>query len=118
VLIFRNRGCGIRLTGKPPCLHVLDVGRDCCGFLLLRSGIPLGLLLGQWTRMHHDEPERLQDNPSVAVLHLPLPDHAVAMPAARRFILGPPRLFHEEGQGGLLASPGFEVLPDGTGTRD
>ena len=118
MLLRRHRGGGLRLTGPPPCWHVLAVGRDGGGGLLGRSGSPLSWLLGQLARMHHDKPERLQAHPAVAVLHLHRPDDAVALPAARRFTLGPPRLCHEAGHGGVLASPGCEALPDGTGTRD
>ena len=82
------------------------------------SGIGLGLLLRQLARMHHDKAQRFLRDPSIAVLDLHLPEHALPMPAAGRFVLGPPRLLHQEGQGGLLLSPGFEFLADGTGARD
>jgi hypothetical protein len=47
VLILRDSRFGIRLTGKPAGLHVLDVLNDGLGFLRLRSRIGLGLLLRQ-----------------------------------------------------------------------
>ena len=47
VLILRDRRFGIRLTGKPAGLHVLDVRNDGLGFLRLRSRRGLGLLLRQ-----------------------------------------------------------------------
>jgi hypothetical protein len=42
----------------------------------------------------------------------------VAMPAARHFVLRPPRLLDQEGQRRLLASPRFKLLPDSTGARN
>ena len=54
-LILRDGGCGIRLTGKPPGLHLFDVRCDGFGFLGLRSGRGLCLLLCQLARMHHDK---------------------------------------------------------------
>jgi hypothetical protein len=91
---------------------------ECCGFLLLSDGRRRRVLVRQVTRMPHHTPERRRDDASIAVLNLNLLEHAVPIPAARRFVLGPPGLVHQQGQGGLLASPGVEVLPDGTGARD
>ena len=68
--------------------------------------------------MYHNKPERLGDDASVAVLDLDLPDHAVSMPAARRFVLGPPGFLHHEGQRRWLTLSGFELLADGTGPWD
>jgi hypothetical protein len=87
------------------------------GFLRLGAGICLGLLLGQLTRMHHHKAQGFLRDPSLLVLHLHLVEHAVPMPATGRFVLRPPRFLQEERQGGLLAPPGFEFLPDGTGAR-
>src|SRR4029453_998665 len=118
VLILRDRRFGIRRTGKPASLHALHVLCNSSSFLLLGGGIGLGLLLRQLARMHHHKAERFERYSSVAVLNLHLPAHTLSMPAARRFILGPPRLLQQEGQGGLLLPPGFEGLADGTRARD
>ena len=106
----------IRQARKPLRVDPCDVGGQRCGFLLLRPGIGLRLLLGQLIRMHHDEPEFLHSALPITILHLHLPADAVAMPAPGRLSLRPPGLLYEEGQGGLRAPPGFEFLPDCTGT--
>src|SRR4029434_8141933 len=116
-LILRDGGCGIRLTGKPPGVHLLDVRRDGFGFLRLRGGIGLRLLLGQLARMHHDKAPFLLGEQSRAILHLDPTEHTVAMPAARRLVLRPSRLLHEEREPGVLLPPGFEFLLDSTGPR-
>src|SRR5206468_10884558 len=90
VLLLRNRRCGIRLTDKPAGVHTLHVLGDGARFLGLRAGIRLGLLLGQLTRMHYDKPQVYLRHLARAVLHVHRAVHALAMPAARRFILGPP----------------------------
>ena len=118
MFILRPRGLGIRLTRKASRLDMLHMGCYGGGFLRLRSRIGLGLLLRQLARMHHHKTECLRDDSAVTVLHLHPAEHALPIPAARRFILGSPRLFHQEGQSGLLTSPGFEGLPGGTGMRD
>ncbi|MBA0086594.1 MAG: hypothetical protein HRJ53_16560 [Acidobacteria bacterium Pan2503] len=69
----------------------------------------------QLARMHHHKPECLRDDAPIAVLDLDLPDHALPMPAARRFVLRPPRLFPSERQRGLLLAPGCQFLTHGTG---
>src|SRR6266446_1000594 len=117
-LILRDSRCGIRLTCKPPGLHVLAVRRDGGGFLGLRGRICLRLLLRQLARMHHHKAERFERDPSVAILNLHLPDHTLSMPTPRGLVLRPPRFLQQEGQGGLLLPPGFEGLADGTGTRN
>jgi hypothetical protein len=117
-LLLRDGGFGIRLTGKPPGLHLLDVRRDCFGFLRLRSGIGLCLLLCQLARMHHDKAEFLLGDPSCALLHLDPAEHTVSMPAARCLVLRPSRLLHEEREAGLLLAPSCEFLPESTGPRD
>ena len=99
-------------------LHPLHVVCHGLGFLLLGDGIRLGLLLGQLIRMHHDKTQFLLCDPSLAVLHLDPADDALPMPTSGCFVPGPPRFLHQEGQGGLLAPPGFEFLPYGTGARD
>ena len=91
-LILCNSRWGIRLTGTLAGLDALDVRCDSAHFLGLRPRIRLGLLLGPLTRMHHDKPEVLHGDPPLTIFHRHLPDDAVAMPAARRFVLGPPRL--------------------------
>jgi hypothetical protein len=96
---------------------MLDVLNDCCGFLRLRSGIRLCVLLRELARMHHDKAEGLVSYPPFTVLHLHLSEHTLPMPAAWFFVLRPARFLHKEGQGGLLAPPRFQLLPDGTGAR-
>ena len=118
VLILCDGRRGIRLTGKPAGLHMLDVRNDCGGFLRWRSGIRLCLLLRELARMHHDTAEGLVRSPPCTVLHLHLSQHPLPMPAAWFFVLRPARLLHEEGQGGLLAPPGFECLAHGTRAGD
>ena len=97
---------------------MLDVLNDCGGFLRLRSGIRLGLLLRAWARMHHDKAEGLMSYPPFTILHLHLSEHTLPMPAACFCVLRPARFLHEEGQAGLLAPPGFEGLTDDPGARD
>jgi hypothetical protein len=65
--------------------------------------------------MHHEKTPFLLRHPPIAVLDLHRPEDALPMPLAARFVLGPPRLFHEERQGGLLLSPGFQLLAHRTG---
>src|SRR5262245_40286875 len=114
VLILRNCGFGIRLTGKPPRLHVPHVVYEGLGFLRLGCSIGLGLLLRQLTRMHHDKAQGHLRHLSLIVLYVHRAAHALAMPAARRCVLRPSRLLDSQGQRGLLLSPGFKFLPDGT----
>jgi hypothetical protein len=118
MLILRDGRCGIRRTGKPAGLPRLDVLHDCCGFLRVRSGIRLCLLRRALARMHHDKAEGLVSSPPVTVLHLPLSQHTLPMPAACFFVLRPARLLYEEGQGGVLAPPGFACLAHGTRAGD
>jgi hypothetical protein len=118
VLILRDGRFGISLTGKPPRLHLRDVRHDGFGFFGLRSAICLCLLLRELARMHHHKAKGLVYYAPIPLLHLYLTEHALPMPAAWCVVLCPTRLLHEEGQGGLLVPPGFEVLPDGTGARD
>jgi hypothetical protein len=117
-LRLRAGSFGIRLTGTPPGLHLLDVRCDGFGCLRLRGGIGLRLLLCQLARMHHDKAQCLLRDPSRALLHLDPTAHPGAMPAARRLVLRPSRLLHYEREPGGLLAPGFEVLPDSTGARD
>jgi hypothetical protein len=118
VLILCDGRFGIRLTGKPAGLHVLHVLNDGLSLLRLRSRIGLGLLLRQLTRMHDDKPQLDLRHLALAVLHVHRAVHALAMPAARPFVLRPPRLLDQEGQRRLLASPRFKLLPDSTGARN
>jgi hypothetical protein len=92
---------------------MLDGLHDCCGFLRLRSGIRLCLLLRELARMPHDKAEGRVSYPPVTVLPLHLSEHTLPMPAACFFVLRPARLLHEEEQGGLLAPPGCECLAHG-----
>src|SRR5262245_23638747 len=85
VIILRDRHGGLRLTRNPPCLDRLPVGSERCGFRLLHAGLRLSLLLRQWTRMHDDKAQFLMCDPPIAVFHLDVAVHALAMPAARRF---------------------------------
>jgi hypothetical protein len=118
VLILRDRRFGIRLTGKPPRVHLPHVVCDGARFLLLRYSIGLRLLLRQLTRMHDDKAHLLLGDPSLTGLDLDAAEYAVPVPTARRFGLGPPGLLQQQGQGKMLAAPGFEFLPNGTRTRD
>ena len=118
MLILRAGRFGISRTGKPARLHLLDVCTDRLRFLRLRSGIRLCLLRRELARMHHDKAEGLVRYPPFTVLHLHLSQHTLPMPAAWCFVLRPARFLHEEGQGGLLASPGFECLAHGTCAGD
>src|SRR5262249_17918921 len=117
VLILRDGRYGIRFTGKPAGLHVRDVLNDGLSFLRLHSAVCLCLLLCPLTRMHHDKPQFYLRHLALAVLALHQAVHALAMPVTRCFGLGPPRLLDEQGQRGVLLSPGFEFLPDGTRAR-
>ena len=108
----------MRRPGQPAGWHVLHVRCNSSSFLLLGGGIGLGWLLRPLARMPHHKAERFERSASVAVLNLPLPAHALSMPAARRFLLGPPGLLHHKGQRALLTPPGFALLADGTGARD
>src|SRR5262245_47254367 len=47
--------CGISLTRTPPCVDMLHLVGDGCGFLDWGSRIGLGALLRQLTRTHHDK---------------------------------------------------------------
>jgi hypothetical protein len=76
------------------------------------------MLLGQLTGMPDDKAHLLLGDPPLTILDLDAAEYAVPMPTARRFVLGPPGLLHQEGQGQVLAAPGFEFLPHSTGTRD
>src|SRR5919205_2124315 len=109
VLVLCDRCCGIRLTGKPPRLHMRAVRHEGFGFFGLRRAIGLGLLLCQLTRMHHDKAHFLLGDPPIAVLHLDVADDALPMPAAGRPLLPPARVFFKEGGGGVLASPSLEI---------
>jgi hypothetical protein len=99
LLLLRDRHSGIRLTGKPPRLYLLHVVCDGANFLLWRYGIGLRLLLRQLTGMHDDKAHLLLDDASLTVLDLDAAEYAVSMPTARLFVLGPPELLHQEGQG-------------------
>jgi hypothetical protein len=97
---------------------MLDVRNDCCGFLRLRSGIRLCLLLRELARMHYDKAEGLLSYPPFTRLHLHPSQHTLPMPAACFLVLRPARFLHEKRQGGLLTPPGFECLAHGTRTGD
>ena len=112
VRIRRDGGGRISFTGTPAGLHPLHVVCDGLGVLPLGAGLRLGMLLGQWTRMDHETAPLCLRNPSSALLHFHLSEHAVPMPAAGLLVLGPPGLRNQEGQGQLLAAPRFKLLPD------
>jgi hypothetical protein len=118
VLVRRDCRFGIRLTGKPSRLHMREVCNDRFGFFGLRSALCRGLLLRQWARMPDHKAKGLVPYAPVTVLSLHLAEHALPMPAAWGFVRRPTRFLYEEGQGGWLVPPGFEVLTDGTGARD
>ena len=117
-LIHGDGGFSIGQAGEPPGVHLPHVGGYGLGCLGLGCGRGLGLLLRQLTRMHHDKAQGLLREPSLTVLHFPWAEHAAPRPVARRCVLRPPRLLDEQGQCGLLLSPGFAFLPDGTRARD
>ena len=109
--LIRGQGsCGIRPAGTPLGLYLLDGRRDGFGFLCLGGSLGLGLLLRQWARMPHEQAQVCLRHPPIAVLDLHRPDDAWSRPLAARFVLGPPRLCHEERQVGVLLSPGFQCL--------
>ena len=60
VLVLRDGRYGIRLTGKPPRLHLRAVRGDGFGFFGLRSAIRLGLLLCRLARMHDHKRKGLE----------------------------------------------------------
>ena len=70
VLVLRDGRYGIRLTGKPPRLHLRAVRSDSFGFFGLRSAIRLGLLLCQLARMHDHKAQGLECDAPVTVLDL------------------------------------------------
>jgi hypothetical protein len=118
VLLVRASRFSIRLTGKPAGGHLVPMLCHRVGFLRLTSGIALRWLLSSLTRMHHDKAQGFLSNTAIAVFDLRLSEHALAMPAPGALSLGPPGLLDHQGQRGLLLSPGFQFLPDGTGARD
>jgi hypothetical protein len=116
--ILGDGGCGIGQAGEPPGVHLPYVGCPGRGFLCWGRCRGLRLLLRQLTRRPHHNTARGGSPPRLTILHLHLADDAVPRPASGRFRLGPPRFLHQERQGGLVLSPGFEVLAHGTGARD
>jgi hypothetical protein len=114
-LIGGNSRCGIGEAGEPLGVHMPHVVCQGCGFFLLGSGIGLRLLLRQLTRMYDDKAQGRLSDTSIAVLNLHLAAYALAMPAPGCLGLSPAGLLHRQGQGGLLAPPGFKFLPDSTG---
>jgi hypothetical protein len=98
-------------------LHLPHVVGHGLRFLLLRTGIRLGVLLSPLTGMHDDKAHVLLGDSSLTVLDRNTAQHAVPMPPAWFFVFGPSGLLHEAGQGRMLAAPGFEVLPHGTRAR-
>src|SRR5262245_17645110 len=99
-------------------LHLPPVVGNGLGCLLLRTGIRLGVLLGQRLGMHDDKAPLLLGDPPLTVLSLDSAEDARPMPTARLFVLGPPGLLHQEGHSRVLVTPGFEFLPNGTRARD
>jgi hypothetical protein len=115
VLIFRDRRCSIRCTGTPAGVHPLDVVGEGFSFLRLGAGIRLRVLLGQLAGMHHEKAQVLLRHPPITVLDFYGAEHALAVPLAARFVLGTPRLFHEEGQSWWLRAPRVQGLAHRTG---
>jgi hypothetical protein len=115
VLLLRDGRCGIHFTGKPAGVHPLDMVGEDLSFLRLGAGIRLCVLLGQLARMHHEKAPFLLRHPPITVLDLYGAEHAVAMPLAACFVLGTPRLFHEQGKSWLLRAPRFQFLAHRTG---
>jgi hypothetical protein len=89
----------------------------CNGLRFFGLGVRMGLrlLLGSWTRMHDHKAQGGLGHVAFTVLDLSLPDDTLPMPTAARIVLGPPRFFSQEGQGGLLLSPPFQLLAHRTG---
>jgi hypothetical protein len=100
---------GIRQAGKPPGVPMPHVVCQGCGFFLLGSGIGLGLLLRQLTRMHHHKAQFLLGDAPIAVFDLHLSAHPLAMPAAWFFGLRPAGFLHQERLSGVLASGAVRV---------
>jgi len=67
--------------------------------------------------MHHDKSECLPGDPPLTLFHLHLLDDALAMPAAGRFVPGPPGLLDAQGDGGGLLAPPLQFLAYGTRAR-
>src|SRR5262245_11619313 len=98
-LIRGPGGCRVRQPGhRRRCLRV-------------PTGRGLGGLGRPWAGMPPHKPACRRDEASSAGLALALPEHAWPLPAARRFVLRPPRLFHEERPRALLLAPGCPCLP-------
>ena len=117
-----RRGCqggvGVWQACQPLGRPTVDVGGHRLGGLAWSAGRRLGLLGRPVTRRHDDKPQCLPGHPSVALLALALARRAVSMPAARRFVLGPPGRLAAQGPGGLRRSPGCAGRPAGTRARD
>jgi len=69
-------------------------------------------------RRHHPQAERVERSASSAVVDLHVPQAALPRPAAGRCRLRPPRLFHQQGQGGGLLPPRCKGLAHRTGAWD
>src|SRR5262249_37144819 len=117
-LIHGDSSLSVRPACKPLSLYTLAMVGHRLGFLLLPAGIRLGLLVRQLPRMHDDKAHYLLRDTPIAVCDFHLSEHALTMPTPGCLSLGPLGLLHQQGQGRWLTSPGFESLPDGTGTRD
>jgi hypothetical protein len=109
-LILRDRRCGIRLTSKPAGVHALDGVRESRSCLGWGAGLRLRVRLRQVAGLHHEKAQGLLRHPPITGLALYGAEPAVAMPLAARFVLGPPRFCHEEGQGWVLRPPRVECL--------
>jgi hypothetical protein len=66
-LIRSDSGFGIGDAGAPAGVHLPYVVGHGCGCFLLGSGIGLGLLLGQLTRMHDDKAQGLLSDVPIPV---------------------------------------------------
>jgi hypothetical protein len=114
-LIRRDSRYSIRLTRTPPRVDMLHMGSDGCGCLRLGSGRGLDVLLRQLTRMHHNKAHLLLHDAPVTVLHLHRSQPTWPMPAAGLLVLGASGFFYQEGQGGWLLAPCFQLGADRTG---
>ena len=117
--ILRDGGCGIRLTGKPPGLHLFDVRYDGFGFLGLRSGlgpvfaaVPVGSNAPRQSVVPLGRPVLCYTPPRPGGAHCGHASGAAPRPSSVQ--VSPLR----EVDTGWLLSPGFEFLPDRTGPRD
>src|SRR5439155_3936090 len=99
-LIGGDGGLGIGPAGEPLCVHLPPMVGNGLRFLLLRTGIRLGMLLGQLTGMHDDKAHLLLLGDPPRTVRVDVDDSAG-------------RVTQEEAQGRVLAPPGLSVLAKG-----